>query len=118
DRPTVVARNAVDLDFYAEHYVPNDLLPRFKQPVIGYYGAIADWFDFELMAYVARQRPHYTFVLLGGIFGVFDVDVKALKTLPNVLLLGQQPYETMPKYLYHFDACRIPFKINPITEST
>ena len=24
----------------------------------------------------------------------------------------------MPKYLYHFDACMIPFKINPITEAT
>src|SRR4030095_5920758 len=36
----------------------------------------------------------------------------------NVVLLGQQPYETMPQYLYHFDVCIIPFKVNPITEAT
>jgi polysaccharide pyruvyl transferase CsaB len=115
ERPMVLARNAVDYEFYARHYRPNTLLPEVKHPVIGYYGAIADWFDIELLAYVAGQRPDYTFVLLGG---VFDVDVLSLKALPNVQLLGQQPYETMPQYLYHFDVCIIPFKINPITEAT
>ncbi|MFY9556491.1 MAG: class I SAM-dependent methyltransferase, partial [Blastocatellia bacterium] len=114
-RPIVVARNAVDWDFYAEHCRPNTILTEVQHPVIGYYGAIADWFDIELLTEAARRRPEYTFVLLGG---VFDVDVTKLKALPNVRLLGQQPYETMPQYLYHFDACMIPFKINPITEAT
>src|SRR4029079_4607165 len=36
----------------------------------------------------------------------------------NVRVLGQQPYESMPQYLYHFDVCIIPFKINAITEAT
>jgi len=111
----VLARNGVDYDFYAERCHPNTLLPEIKDPVIGYYGAIADWFDIELLTDVARRRPDYTFVLLGG---VFDVDVSRLKALANVRILGQQPYEMMPQYLYHFDACIIPFKINPITEAT
>jgi GT2 family glycosyltransferase/glycosyltransferase involved in cell wall biosynthesis len=114
-RPTVLARNAADYQFYETHCRPNELLSGISQPVIGYYGAIADWFDVELLAEVARLRPQYTFVLLGGIF---DVDVSPLQALPNVKLLGQQPYETMPQYLYHFAACIIPFKINPITEAT
>lgn len=115
DRPTVLARNAVDVDFYDARYRPNLLLADAAHPIIGYYGAIADWFDVGLMVYAARQRPDYTFVLLGGIF---DVDVSELEGLPNVRLLGQQPYETMPQYLYHFDACLIPFKVNAITEAT
>lgn len=115
NRPTVLARNAADYHFYAQHFLPNNLLAETSQPIVGYYGAIADWFDVELMAHVAAARPNYTFVLLGG---VFDVDVSALQALPNVRLLGQQPYETMPQYLYHFDACLIPFKVNPITEAT
>jgi GT2 family glycosyltransferase/glycosyltransferase involved in cell wall biosynthesis len=114
-RPMVLARNAVDYDFYAEHYRPNTLLNDPRHPVIGYYGAIAGWFDLELMTEVARRRPHYTFVLLGG---VFDVDTSALEALANVRLLGQRPYEEMPQYLYHFDVCLIPFKVNSITEST
>jgi GT2 family glycosyltransferase/glycosyltransferase involved in cell wall biosynthesis len=114
-RPLVLARNAADYDFFAERCRPNELLAHVKHPIIGYYGAIADWFDVELMAELARQRTHYHFVLLGG---TFDVDVARLRQIPNVQFLGQQPYETMPQYLYHFDACIIPFKINPITEAT
>jgi GT2 family glycosyltransferase/SAM-dependent methyltransferase/glycosyltransferase involved in cell wall biosynthesis len=114
-RPTVLARNGVDVGFYEKRYGPNALLADAKHPVVGYYGAIADWFDLELMTHVAKRRPDYTFVLLGG---VFDVDVSQLSALPNVQLLGQQPYDTMPQYLYHFDACLIPFKVNPITEAT
>jgi len=94
----VLARNAVDWNFYNEQYRPNTLVPDIKHPVIGYYGAIADWFDVELLSEAARKRPQYTFVVLGGIF---DVDVSSLSALPNVHLLGQQPYETMPKYLFH-----------------
>ena len=114
-RPMVLARNAADYGFYAERCRPNDLLDGIKHPIIGYFGGIADWFDFDLMAEIARLRPQYTFVLLGG---VYDVDVSKLQALPNVRLLGQQPYETMPSYLYHFDVCIIPFKINSITEAT
>ena len=115
DRPMVLARNAVDYDFYLERCQPNSLLAGIQHPIVGYYGAIADWFDLELMVYVARNRPNYTFVLLGG---VFDLDVAELERLPNVRLLGQQPYETMPQYLYHFDACLIPFKTNNTTAAT
>lgn len=114
-RSMLLARNAVDYDFYAEHYQQNSLLADATRPVIGYFGAIAGWFDVELMTEVARRRPHYTFVLLGG---VFDVDVRELESLPNVRLLGQRPYEEMPQYLFHFDVCLIPFKVNSITEAT
>jgi O-antigen biosynthesis protein len=111
----VLARNAVDYDFYAERTQPNGLLAGVPHPIGGYYGAIADWFDLKLMVHVARSRPNYTFLLLGG---AFDVDVAELERLPNVRLLGQQPYETMPQYFYHFDACVIPFKTNSTTAAT
>jgi GT2 family glycosyltransferase/glycosyltransferase involved in cell wall biosynthesis len=112
---SVLVRNGVDFEYYAKRCQPNTLLDRDARPLIGYYGAIAEWFDLGLMTYIARQRPGYSFVLLGGIF---DVDVSELESLPNVKLLGQQPYETMPQYLYHFDACLIPFKVNAITHAT
>jgi GT2 family glycosyltransferase/glycosyltransferase involved in cell wall biosynthesis len=114
-RTGLLARNGVDYAFYIQNYRPNTLLDGETHPIIGYFGGIADWFDEKLMAHVARARPDCTFVLIGG---VFKVDVSELESLPNVKLLGQQPYETMPLYLYHFDVCIIPFKINAITEAT
>ncbi|PYP88717.1 MAG: glycosyl transferase family 1 [Blastocatellia bacterium AA13] len=111
----ILARNAVDYEFYEERCQPNSLLRDIPHPIIGYFGAITDWFDVELVAFAARQRPEYAFILLGG---VFDVDVSPLEELPNVRLLGHQEYRAMPEYLFHFDVCIIPFKINPVTEAT
>lgn len=114
-RQSLLVRNAADYAFYETRCRPNRLLADVGHPVVGYFGAIASWFDVDLVVEVARARPQYTFVLLGG---VFSVDVAALRALPNVRLLGQQPYVAMPQYLYHFDVCLIPFKLNPTTEAT
>lgn len=111
-RTPVLARNGVDFDVYTAACRPNHLLEQVPHPIIGYFGAIAKWVDVGLIEYAARQRPDWHFVLLGGIF---DVDVSGLRARRNVRLLGQQPYEHMPAYLYHFDACIIPFVVNEIT---
>ncbi len=114
-RPTLLVRNAVDVDFYERQYGPNTLLEGLRHPIIGFYGGIADWFDLDLMIHIARARPACTFVLIGGVFGL---DLAELEALPNVHLCGQQPYERMPQYLYHFDVCIIPFKLNEVTRAT
>lgn len=110
-----LVRNAADYEFYSARFGPSHLLADATHPIVGYFGAIAEWFDVDLVAFLARSRPNYTFVLLGGIF---SVDVSELMKLSNVRLLGQHPYELMPKYLYQFDVCMIPFKLSPITEAT
>ena len=113
-RKVVLVRNAADFEFYASS--PRErLLEDLRRPVIGYFGAIAQWFDVELVRRVASERPDYTFVLIGG---VFDVDVTALEKLPNVRLLGQQPYAHMPSYLASFDVCMIPFVVDEVTAAT
>ncbi|MAU08591.1 MAG: hypothetical protein CL607_02125 [Anaerolineaceae bacterium] len=112
-REALLLRNAVAFDLFAEHVVPNDIASDYEHPIIGYYGALAEWVDYDLLMYVAKQRPEWTFIMLGDIF----VDVDDLKALPNVHLLGRKPHEEMPLYLYHFDVCLIPFKINKITDA-
>ena len=109
-----LVRNAAD---YAHFAAPSTerLLDDVPHPIVGYFGAIAQWFDVALLASVAQQRPGYSFVLIGG---VFDVDVTPLTALPNVHLLGQQPYARMPAYLRAFDVCVIPFVVNEITAAT
>jgi GT2 family glycosyltransferase len=111
---TVLARNGTNFEHF--HSVPpHHLLADAPRPIVGYFGAIADWFDLELMLRLAKERPSYTFVLLGG---VFDVSMADLQALPNVHVLGQKPYDLMPAYLQRFDVCMIPFKVNAITEAT
>jgi len=83
--------------------------------VIGYYGAIAEWFDLDLMERVAQAYPDACVLLIGG-----DT-VKAKERLarhPNVVLTGEVPYDKLPYYLYGFDLCILPFKVIPLTLAT
>jgi GT2 family glycosyltransferase len=109
--PILVVRNAVDADFYRAHLQPNNRLSHLPHPIIGFFGGIASWLDFQLIGTLAARRPEYTFVFLGDLF----VDTLSLDSCPNVHFLGKQPYETMPEYLFDFDVCLIPFKTNSLT---
>ena len=105
--------NAADFEFFRDAPA-SSLAPDIKKPVIGYYGAIADWFDLDLMVQVARSRPQYSFVLIGQ---VHQLDVSELKALPNTFLLGEKPYSELPGYLRGFDVCTLPFRMNRLTKS-
>lgn len=86
-----------------------------SKPIIGYYGAISDWFDCKLVGSLARSRPKWNFVLIGHTFGA---DLSEIKGLENVYLLGEKSYSILPAYLHAFDVCTIPFKKNCLTEAT
>jgi len=84
-------------------------------PMIGYYGAISDWFDTEMIRVAAVARPAWQFVLIGEVTGA---DVSQLERLKNVHLLGEVPYAMLPNYLHQFDISCIPFLLTPLTLAT
>ncbi|MCX8069214.1 MAG: glycosyltransferase, partial [Thermodesulfovibrionales bacterium] len=108
----LIVRNACDYEYFSKAS-QNDLLKDINKPIIGFFGGIADWIEIDYFAYAAMKHPEWNFVLLGGIF----TDVTVIEKLPNVRLLGNQPYHLMRDYLYNFDVCLIPFKKNKITEA-
>jgi polysaccharide pyruvyl transferase CsaB len=110
---SLLARNAADFAHF-NHPPPNTLLEDAARPIVGYFGAMAEWFDLDLMTRLAKERPDYTFVLLGDVYGA---SMDELESLPNVRAPGVQPYELMPAYLLHFDACIVPFVVNAATEA-
>jgi GT2 family glycosyltransferase/glycosyltransferase involved in cell wall biosynthesis/SAM-dependent methyltransferase len=112
--PALLVRNAVDFDFFTQPSEDIEIEGA-SRPVVGYYGAIADWIDLDLVCEVAALRPGYTFVLIGQVFGR---DTSRLEKLPNVRLLGHKPYELLPAYLRQFDVCHIPFLLNDVTFAT
>ncbi len=111
---SLLARNGADFDFFSAARSTN-LLAVIPRPVVGYFGAIADWIDLDLIRDVATMRPQYSFVLIGQVFGR---DMSELERLPNVYLLGNQKYELIPSFLSEFDACTIPFLLNQVTKAT
>lgn len=112
---TIMVKNGAEYDYFSKNPSINVLEKLTDKPIIGYYGAISDWFDIELIEYCAKMRPEYNFVLIGATFGCNTE--KAVK-YSNIHFLGEKSYLELTKYLYSFDVCTIPFKIIPLIEAT
>jgi glycosyltransferase involved in cell wall biosynthesis len=112
-RSATLIRNACEY----EHFCREDARPpsRRDHPTIGYYGAIAEWFDSELVAKLAALRPEWRFELIGS---TLAGNIRPLEGLPNIRLLGECPYAELPGRLDGWDAFIIPFRRQPLTEAT
>ena len=118
----ILCENACDYHFFASskntavHPIIAIHIKNYEA-VLGYYGCLAYWFDYETVLWAARQRPEWLFVLVGHDFdGTLSVihDSK----LSNILYVPAQPYTNLPAFLAGFDITLIPFVINDVTLST
>lgn len=110
----VVIRNAGEFEHFAHKPATTYRDPRGRR-IIGYYGAIASWFDQDLVAAVAEQFSKCLVLLVGA----DTIDAKArLGKFPNVKFIGEVHYSELPYYLHSFDVCMLPFKLIPLTLAT
>jgi glycosyltransferase involved in cell wall biosynthesis len=115
-RNCLLIPNSGDFEhFYTKGKSFKPLLRHLKRPILGYYGAISDWFDSELVGWLAASHPEWNFVLIGSTYGA---DLRPFDGLDNIHLLGEKKYQDLPAYLNQFDICIIPFKKTPLTEVT
>lgn len=107
-------RNATEYSHFCER--PDEV---FVDPdgrrIIGYYGAIAEWFDPELIRRVAEDHPDQLVLLVGR--DTAGVQEK-LQGLSNVRFTGEVPYRELPYWLHAFDVCLLPFQVIPLTLAT
>ncbi|MZQ83733.1 glycosyltransferase [Paenibacillus sp. 5J-6] len=113
---TILIRNAGEYEHFSSktEQIPLEL-STLKGPIIGYYGAISDWFDIKLIEYLAKRNADWNFILIGDTFGC---DITEVSNLKNVILTGEKPYTQLPQYLNCFDVCIIPFLVNNLTLAT
>lgn len=81
--------------------------------IIGYYGALASWVDYELLKDVAKDG-RYRLVLIGSCHDG-SLEQSGIGKLPEVYVLQAMPYEELPGCAKWFDICIIPFRVNEIT---
>lgn len=86
-----------------------------ETPVIGYYGAIAEWFDPVIIEKISKAYPHARIDLVGD--DTANVQSQLSHCL-NVYFHGERPYSELPNWLRSFDVCLIPFRITPLTLAT
>lgn len=113
---TYLVRHGVNLRHFRSALDPKTTIPddiaKLPRPILGYFGLMADdWFDAELVMRIAKRFSSGSVVLLGKV----TMDLSKLTALPNVHVLGQKPYEELPRYCKGFDVGVLPFPISEVT---
>lgn len=107
-------RNAGEYSHFSNQ--PDDIYQdKHQRKIIGYYGAIAEWFDQDLVATIATKFPNHCILLVGA--DTVNAKLK-LGKYPNVIFTGEVTYDKLPFYLYSFDVCLLPFQVIPLTLAT
>lgn len=88
-----------------EHDIPH--------PRIGFFGAIDERLDIELIEAIAEADPHWHVVMVGP---VVKIDPAALPQAHNIHWLGQQNYQKLPQLVHEWDVCILPFALNDSTK--
>lgn len=109
--------NGVDYDLFVKAIsggIPEEM-KSLSPPVLGYSGAIALWFDMELLDMIASRFPQASIVLLGPLFEQRREELESLcAKRPNIRYIGSKPYEKLGAYIAAMDVCLIPLQMNEL----
>lgn len=124
DDQLIVVPNGVDAGHYQEWAEPTregllQLMPHLdkEQLVVGYFGALAPWLDWDQIRLVARSRPEVQFVFIGPRYDLTGRSIPP-DDEPNIHELGPVPYERLGSVAAGFDAAWIPFRPGEIARTT
>lgn len=116
----VSSTNGVDYSFYKtfdEFELEDEYLDIINNGKINicYYGALASWFDYNLIKQIA-DTDKYNIILFGVKYDdYFDKNINNYK---NIYFLGAKEYRYLKYYVKQVDLLIIPFLINDITKAT
>jgi UDP-galactopyranose mutase len=109
--------SSVDKDHFAQARTPTLETPSdqasVQSPRFGYFGVLDERIDFELIAKIAEQRPHWSIVLVGP---TAKLTAGELPQRANIHYLGIKPYAELPAYLHGWDVALMPFATNAATQ--
>jgi len=92
-----------------------------KRTVVGYYGSISSWFDFDLSQRVLELNPDKVFIVIGKIWGLDDSQTlqwRRLNEASNMVYVEHIDYTELGGYVRWWDVATIPFILNSITHAT
>lgn len=118
-RSSILLHNAADYDLFSS-CASAGYLRHLARPIVGFFGALADWLDVDLIRAAALRFPHWSFVYIGSpSFSVPNVEVRwrECTNLPNITVMGQMDPCTLAIFLADFDVCTMPFLDVPVTRT-
>jgi hypothetical protein len=112
-KDAILVPNGVDYPLYQSwnQQIP-EALQKLPRPIIGYVGALKEWFDVAFVLRLAKVFPSCSFVLAGPCSPAF---ASSFSNHPRILLPGAIQTEDVPSWIGSFDVCLIPFLQNNLT---
>lgn len=106
ERKYIYLSNGCDLEYFKRAIKKLNRPPNIpnNKIIIGYYGYITTWIDYDLIMKIANI-PYIHVMMLGLIH-----DPKIICHHPNITWTGHIEYNKLIEYLSWFDICIIPFK--------
>lgn len=120
-RRVALIPNGVSCDHFMVQRNQANIAPAYRKilsrgrSIVGYYGAIAPWLDYALIAKMADQLPEIDFVFIGPLY---LMDKGGLPVRENIFWYGQVDYADLAHYAVWFDCCLIPFERGQIAATT
>ncbi|EII3281113.1 glycosyltransferase [Vibrio alginolyticus] len=105
---TVTLPHGVNVSLFSEPAPKAKDLPDNGRKVLGFYGSLSEWLDYDLIAQVADQAPDWDLVFIGP----NEFSDNPLPQRCNVYYLGPRAHHTLPRYSQHWDASWLPFVDN------
>ena len=112
-------RNGCDFKYFNK--IINNKNYEKTRKIVGYYGAISDWWDVDLLEQVIIYFPDVDFHFIGNVYCnnlSHTKKINELNLFPNVTFLGEIPYDKLDIYISKFDIGIIPFIINDLIKCT
>lgn len=115
---TTVISNGVDYDSFSSPVAEPRDLADIPHPRIGYTGVLKRQLDWNLLLYLAKCHPEWSFVFVGPTAPHQEIRsvMAELSQQPNVYFLGSKPVWELGAYPQHFDVCIMPYISNDYTK--
>ena len=114
---SALVRNGADVAHFRKALDGNlpkpESMKNIDKPIVGFFGYLGDWLDWDIINYCIRNAPEYHFFMIGPTAYSITPSIEA----ENVTYTGARHYETLPQYLAHFDCGIIPFTVNEFSRN-
>jgi len=113
---TFAVENGVDFSHFesrSKESCPEDLA-KIDGIKLLYVGNIGLRIDYDFIEIAAKAFPQWNWVMVGP-KDEREFKGSSLLNMPNIHFLGKKTHEQIPAYIYHANACILPFECNELT---
>lgn len=93
-----------------EHFTKVTLKPN-KNKILGFFGTLSEWVDYDLIEKVAIKSPDWTLEFIGKV----EYLPEKIRKINNIKIIPQVAFSDLPNLLDNWTAAWIPFQITTLT---